>query len=108
MVVMEVTGTAGLVTISAALAVMMAGMGLVFPNATTLALSSQPPSVAGTASALAGSARFVFGGILAAVAGIAAGGEASLASMVWVMAVTGALALGIFALSAALERRAVA
>lgn len=108
MVVMEVTGTAGMVTISAALAVMMAGMGLVFPNATTLALSSQPPSVAGTASALAGSARFVFGGILAAVAGIAAGGEASLASMVWVMAVTGALALGIFALSAALERRAVA
>ena len=59
----QVTGTAGLVTISAALAVMMAGMGLVFPNATTLALSSQPPSVAGTASALAGSARFVFGGI---------------------------------------------
>jgi len=108
MVVMQFTDTAGLLTMAAALAAMMFGMGVVFPSATTLALSSQPPSVAGTASALNGSSRFVFGGLLAAVAGIAAGGEASLASMVWVMAATGALALAVFTVTAWLGRRPAA
>jgi len=104
MVVLELTDTAALPALTAALAVMMFGMGVVFPNATTLALSSQPPSVAGTASALSGSSRFVFGGILAALTGIAAGGHASLASMVWVMAATAVLALGVFTATAWLGR----
>ncbi|UOE21832.1 multidrug effflux MFS transporter [Thermobifida halotolerans] len=104
--VMELTGTAVLVTTAVALAVMMFGTGMVFPNATTLALSSQTPSVAGTASALMGSSRFAFGGLLAAVAGMVAGGEATLASMVAVMAATGATALVAFAVTGWLGRRA--
>jgi DHA1 family bicyclomycin/chloramphenicol resistance-like MFS transporter len=98
LVVLGVTGLAGLTSLTCAFFVMMASMGFVFPNATTLAISSQEPSVAGTASALLGSVQFALGGGLAALAGLTPSGDASLTSMTIVMSVTGAIALTIFLL----------
>nr|WP_235000899.1 multidrug effflux MFS transporter [Marinactinospora thermotolerans] len=99
------TGLASPVTLTAALFVMMFGVGLVFPNATTLAISSQPAAVAGSASALVGSLQFALGGGLSSLAGLTSTGEASLASMSAVMAGTGLLALAVFVASALLGRR---
>ncbi|MFC4563003.1 multidrug effflux MFS transporter [Nocardiopsis mangrovi] len=91
-----VGGFAGLVAVTAVFFVMMFSVGFVFPNATTLAISSQPPTVAGTASALMGSLQFALGGGLAALAGLTASGEASLASMAVVMVSTGVVAAAVF------------
>nr|WP_312863422.1 multidrug effflux MFS transporter [Spinactinospora alkalitolerans] len=96
MAVLGVAGLAGLVSLTAVFFVMMFSVGLVFPNATTLAISSQPASVAGTASALVGSLQFALGGGLAATAGLTATGEASLASMTVVMLSTGVVAALVF------------
>ncbi|MFW5418346.1 multidrug effflux MFS transporter [Nocardiopsis sp. CNT-189] len=99
MAVAGVAGTAGLYALTGVFFTMMFGMGFVFPNATTLALSSQPASVAGTASALMGSLQFVLGGGLSALAGLTASGQASLASMALVMSAGLAAGAAAFALS---------
>nr|WP_243742697.1 multidrug effflux MFS transporter [Actinorugispora endophytica] len=105
MAVLEAVGAAGLVSLTVVFFTMMFGMGLVFPNATTLAISSQPASVAGTASALVGALQFALGGGLSALAGLTATGEASLASMAVVMVSTGFAALAVFAAAGWLGRR---
>jgi DHA1 family bicyclomycin/chloramphenicol resistance-like MFS transporter len=93
---LAVTGAAGLVTVTAALSMMMIGVGFVIPNATTLAITAQRPAVAGTASALLGTMQFAFGGALAATAGLTARGEPTMSSMVLVMAATAVAALAVF------------
>jgi DHA1 family bicyclomycin/chloramphenicol resistance-like MFS transporter len=79
-----------------ALALMMFGAGFVLPNAGAMAITSQPPAVAGTASALVGSLQFGLGGSLAAAAGLTPSGHPTLTSMVAVMGGTGIAALAIF------------
>ncbi|GAA1557801.1 multidrug effflux MFS transporter [Actinomadura kijaniata] len=66
----------GLVAVLPALFLVVAGQGLVLPNATTLALSGRPPRVAGSASALVGLAQFALGGAAAPLAGIGGNGTA--------------------------------
>ncbi|MBB4931636.1 DHA1 family bicyclomycin/chloramphenicol resistance-like MFS transporter [Lipingzhangella halophila] len=93
---LAVSGAASLVSLTATLFVMMFGVGFVMPNATTLALSSQVPAVAGTASALMGSMQFAMGGGLASLAGLTASGDATLMSMTSVMVGLGVLAVLVF------------
>uniref|UniRef100_UPI0037DA0390 multidrug effflux MFS transporter n=1 Tax=Streptomonospora wellingtoniae TaxID=3075544 RepID=UPI0037DA0390 len=95
-----VSGPWALVALTSVFCVMMFSVGFVLPNATTLAISSQSPAVAGTASALMGSLQFALGGGLSSLAGWTASGEASLASMAVVMGSVGLLAGGVFAVSA--------
>nr|WP_285760148.1 multidrug effflux MFS transporter [Nocardiopsis ansamitocini] len=105
---LAVWGGVGLVGLTSVLFVMMLGMGLVFPNAMTLAISSQPPQVAGTASALVGALQFAVGGGVSAMAGWTATGEASLGSMSVVMVSAGVLALVVFAWASWRSRRLAA
>jgi DHA1 family bicyclomycin/chloramphenicol resistance-like MFS transporter len=95
-----VPGTGALPLLTGVFFVMMFSVGFIFPNATTLAISSQPPSVAGTASALMGSLQFALGGGLAALAGLTATGEATLTSMAVVMVSVGLAATAVFAVVA--------
>ncbi|MBB6122227.1 multidrug effflux MFS transporter [Nocardiopsis algeriensis] len=104
--VLDGTGTASLVTVSAALFVMMVFTGLVSPNATALALSGQSPQVAGSGSALLGSLQFGIGATLAAVPGI--GGQVTLANMTAVMLASAVGAAAVFALTALRTRTATA
>ncbi|TQN31608.1 DHA1 family bicyclomycin/chloramphenicol resistance-like MFS transporter [Haloactinospora alba] len=97
MSLLAATGSAGLLSLTVVFFGMMFSVGFVFPNATTLAISSQPPAVAGTASALMGSMQFALGGGLAALAGLTATGEATLASMAVVMVSVGAASAVVFA-----------
>ncbi len=96
--VLGLTGMAGLTSLTCTFFVMMFFVGLVFPNATTLAINSQVPSVAGTASALLGSLQFALGGAVPALAGLTPSGDATLASMTIVMAASGTIALTVFLL----------
>ncbi|WP_046472144.1 multidrug effflux MFS transporter [Allosalinactinospora lopnorensis] len=96
LVALAFSGAAGLVPLTAVFFVMMFSMGFVLPNATTLAISSQVPSVAGTASALMGSLQFALGGGLAALAGLTATGEATLVSMTTVMLGLGVVSVLVF------------
>jgi DHA1 family bicyclomycin/chloramphenicol resistance-like MFS transporter len=84
---------ASLPVVLAALFAMMFSVGFVMPNASTLAIISQRPNVAGTASALLGTLQMGVGGALAATAGFTPSGHATLASMVTVMGALGAVAL---------------
>ncbi|WP_116246591.1 multidrug effflux MFS transporter [Nocardiopsis sp. FIRDI 009] len=97
------TGLASLVTVTAALFAMMVCTGLVSPNATALALSGQPPRVAGSGSALLGTVQFGLGSALAATAGL--GGPVTLSGMSAVMVATAAGALAVFAAAAFLVHR---
>jgi DHA1 family bicyclomycin/chloramphenicol resistance-like MFS transporter len=90
------TGRAGLVSLTCALAAMMFSVGFVLPNATTLAITPQRRAVAGTASALLGSVQFALGGGLAALTGLTTSGQPTLTSMTVVMAGSGVAALTIF------------
>ena len=87
---------------------LMFSVGFVFPNATTLAISSQEPSVAGTASALMGSMQFALGGGLSSLAGLTATGQASLVSMAVVMGSIAVAAAAVFAVTARRTARAAA
>lgn len=98
LIALQVFGDPTLVSVTGVLLILMFSMGFVFPNATTLALSRQPASVAGSSSALMGTVQFLFGGALSVLAGVIAGGEATLASMTVVMSVTGFLSLILFLL----------
>ncbi|MFC7331004.1 multidrug effflux MFS transporter [Marinactinospora rubrisoli] len=85
LLVLGLSGHASLVPVMGALFVMMVCTGFVSPNATTLAVSSQPVSLAGTGSALLGTLQFAVGGGLAVLAGLTGSGSASLVSMAVVM-----------------------
>jgi MFS transporter, DHA1 family, multidrug resistance protein len=69
---------------------MMFGCGVVFPNAGAAAMSSQPPQIAGTASAFMGSLQMGAGGAMPALATI---GGVTLANMT--------MGIGVYALATA-------
>lgn len=86
-----VIGGVGLVGVLPSLFIVVSSMGIVFPNATTLALANYPHA-AGSASALLGVLQFVFGAAVAPLVGI--GGTQTALPMGMVIC-----ALGIFALT---------
>lgn len=96
LVALDVSGSAGLVSVTTALFVMMVFTGLVAPNATALALDGQPPRVAGSGSALLGTLQFGLGSGLASTAGLS--GPVTLTGMNTVMLLTalGAAAAFVF------------
>lgn len=95
--VLDVAGYTDLVPLTAALAVLMFSLGMVFPNCQTLALASQPPSVAGTGSAILGTLQFGLGGAIPAAAAWTPDGRVSLASMVVVMLAAILVAVPVYA-----------
>ncbi|MFD3683991.1 multidrug effflux MFS transporter [Nocardiopsis sp. NPDC058631] len=103
--VLDTAGLADLVTVTAALFVMMVFTGLVSPNATALALNGQPPRIAGSGSALLGTLQFGIGSGLAATAGMT--GPVTLSSMTTVMLATAVGAAAVF-VGFALRARRVA
>lgn len=78
LVAVQVFDAANLWTVPIGISVMMLGCGVVFPNAGAAAMSSQPPQIAGTASAFMGSVQMAAGGVMPALATI---GGVTLASM---------------------------
>lgn len=76
---------AGLIAVLPALFCVVAGMGLIFPNATTLALTNHG-ATAGSASALLGLGQFASGAAVAPLVGL--GRDASLSMAVVIAAVT--------------------
>ncbi|WP_017587923.1 multidrug effflux MFS transporter [Nocardiopsis ganjiahuensis] len=98
------SGSAGLVTVTAALFVMMVFTGLISPNATAMALSGQSSEIAGTSSALLGTLQFGVGSALAATAGLT--GSTTMASMTTVMLATAVGAALVFLYAAVRERAA--
>ncbi|MBO3731594.1 multidrug effflux MFS transporter [Glycomyces niveus] len=90
---------ANLWTVPAGIVLMMFGCGVVFPNAGAAAMSSQPPQIAGTASAFMGATQMGAGGAMPALAtiggvtlanmtiGIAVYAVATAAAVVWTIAV---------------------
>ncbi|HEY7124544.1 MAG TPA: Bcr/CflA family multidrug efflux MFS transporter [Ktedonobacterales bacterium] len=89
------SGSIGLAGILPALFVMVASLGLVLPNATSLALSGQP-RIAGSASALVGVLQFSIGAAAAPLVG--SFGARTALPMATVIAVLGLSALGVFLL----------
>lgn len=98
LIALQAFGEPTLVSVAGILLLLMFSMGFVFPNATALALSEQPASVAGTGSALMGTMQFALGGGLSALAGLTATGGATLVSMTLVMSATGVLGTALFLL----------
>ncbi|WP_018657916.1 multidrug effflux MFS transporter [Actinomadura flavalba] len=90
--VAAVLAGAGATWVLAALFLVVAGQGLILPNATALALADRPPHVAGSASALMGLAQFAIGGAAAPLAGLGGAGTA-LPMAVTIAAATGAAAV---------------
>jgi DHA1 family bicyclomycin/chloramphenicol resistance-like MFS transporter len=84
----------GLVTFLPPLFVLTVGVGLVMPNASTLAMARHPEA-AGSASAVLGVFTFLVGGLMAPLVG--AGGSGSLLPMVTVMGGAAVLAGVLFA-----------
>ena len=103
LVAFDLSGTAGLVSVTCALFVMMIFTGLVTPNATTLALDGQPPRVAGSGSALLGTLQFGLGSGLASTAGLS--GQVTLTDMNTVMLLTALGAAAVFTFFAVHTRR---
>lgn len=87
----QLAGAENLWTIPAGIVLMMFGCGVLFPNAGAAAMSSQPPQIAGTASAFMGSLQMGAGGAMPALATI---GGVTLANMTW--------GLGVYATATAL------
>jgi MFS transporter, DHA1 family, multidrug resistance protein len=86
---------AGLPAVLPSLFLLVSGMGLIFPNASTLALS-QHGEAAGSASALIGLGQFLAGAIAAPLVGL--GGDPTLSMAVVLAVVTcGSVAVGLFA-----------
>jgi MFS transporter, DHA1 family, multidrug resistance protein len=90
LLVVVLTGGIGLAGILPCLFVCVSSVGLVIPNATALALTDYPHA-AGSASAVLGTAQFVFGGAAAPLVGVAGRGTA--VPMALLMAIFGAGAL---------------
>jgi DHA1 family bicyclomycin/chloramphenicol resistance-like MFS transporter len=84
----------GLVTFLPPLFLLTMSVGLLMPNASTLAMSRHPEA-AGSASAVLGVTTFLVGGLMAPLVG--AGGSASVLPMVTVMASATVLAVILFA-----------
>ncbi|NUQ87183.1 MAG: multidrug effflux MFS transporter [Glycomyces artemisiae] len=80
----QLAGAANLWTVPAGIVLMMFGCGVVFPNAGAAAMSSQPPQIAGTASAFMGATQMAAGGVLPALVTV---GGVTLASMTFGVAV---------------------
>ncbi|MFI6297483.1 multidrug effflux MFS transporter [Nonomuraea sp. NPDC050790] len=76
LLVAAATAGLGLGGIVAGLFVIMCGQGLVLPGTGALALASQPPQVAGSASALLGVLQFALGALAAPLVGLAGSGTA--------------------------------
>lgn len=93
--ILAVSGHTSLVTLTTVLFLLMLSVGFTLPNATSLAIASQEPAVAGTASALIGSMQFGLGGSISALAGLTSIGEATLTSMSVVMLGSGLAAAGL-------------
>ena len=85
--VMVVAGGVGVWAVVPLLFVVVAGLGLVFPNATALALADHP-RVAGSASGLLGVLQFIVGAAAAPLVGV--GGTATALPMALTIAVLGA------------------
>ena len=85
----SVLADAGLAGVLTGLFLVVSSVGLVFPNATALAMGDHPEK-AGSASALLGLCQFVFGAAAAPLVGIAGTGTA--VPMAVVIAVSAALA----------------
>ncbi|MFC9975928.1 multidrug effflux MFS transporter [Spirillospora sp. NPDC127200] len=87
---------AGLPGVLPALFLVVAGQGLVLPNATALALSGRPPRVAGSASALMGVTQFALGGAVGPLTGLGGRGTAlPMAVAIAASAVAAALAVAV-------------
>lgn len=84
-----------LIGILPALFVVVSSQGMVFPNATALAMANHPRT-AGSASALLSVLQFAFGAAIAPLVGIA--GPTTVLPMAVVIAALGGSALAIFAL----------
>ncbi|WP_335988801.1 multidrug effflux MFS transporter [Glycomyces sp. MUSA5-2] len=82
--VVQLAGAANLWTVPTGIVLMMFGCGVVFPNAGAAAMSSQPPQIAGTASAFMGATQMAAGGVLPALVTV---GGVTLASMTFGIAV---------------------
>ncbi len=96
LVTVVLVGGIGLAGILPCLFVVVASIGLVFPNALALALTDQP-HVAGSASALLGVVQFVVGAAVAPLAGVA--GSESAVPMAVVIAALGVGGLGAITLT---------
>ncbi|WP_374727686.1 MULTISPECIES: multidrug effflux MFS transporter [Glycomyces] len=86
----QFAGAENLWTVPAGIVLMMFGCGVVFPNAGAAAMSSQPPQIAGTASAFMGSLQMGAGGAMPALATI---GGVTLVNMT--------IGIGVYALATA-------
>lgn len=102
MVAVQMAGIANLWTVPIGIAVMMLGCGVVFPNAGAAAMSSQPPQIAGTASAFMGSVQMAAGGVMPALATI---GGVTLASMTLGVGVYGLMTAAAVAWTIAVYRK---
>lgn len=102
--VLDAAGAATLLSVTAALFVMMLFTGLVSPNATALALAHLPADRAGSGSALLGTLQFGLGSAVAALAGL--GGSVTLTGMTAVMLASAVGAAAVFSLTAVTVRRA--
>ncbi|CAL9338584.1 Bicyclomycin resistance protein [Nocardiopsis dassonvillei] len=102
--VLDASGAASLVSVTAALFAMMLFTGLVSPNATALALAHLPADRAGSGSALLGTLQFGLGSAVAALAGL--GGAVTLSGMTAVMLASAVGAAAVFSLTAVVVRRA--
>lgn len=76
LLLLAVVAGMGLGAVVAGLFVVMCGQGLILPGTGALALASQPPQVAGAASALLGVLQFALGAAAAPLAGIFGEGTA--------------------------------
>ena len=99
--VSALTGAFGLWGMAVPFFVIVAGMGVILPDLTALALSLHP-EVAGTASAYFGGLRLGLGALAMPLIGI--GGTITATSMTLMTAVTGVAALVLFALTARTTR----
>jgi DHA1 family bicyclomycin/chloramphenicol resistance-like MFS transporter len=95
--VVTVIGGLGIAALAVPLFVLVSSIGLVMPNSTALALSLHP-EVAGSTSAYFGTLRYGLGALATPLVGI--GGTVSGLPMALVMAVSGIVALALFALVA--------
>jgi len=105
-VLTSVVADVGLVMLLPSFFVVVASIGLVFPNATALALADHPRT-AGSASALLGLSQFATGAVAAPLAGV--GGSHTALPMAVVMATLSLTGLAcLFGLAGRRRRRAVA
>jgi DHA1 family bicyclomycin/chloramphenicol resistance-like MFS transporter len=86
---------AGLVAVLPSLFFTMAGLGFIFPNASTLALSEHADA-AGSASALLGLGQFLAGAVVAPLVGLGSDPTLSMA-VVLAVATSGSVLVGLLA-----------